>query len=107
MLPYFAGVIFIGMWIAAMNVSSELSLMTDAGFNLYHDPIDVEVFWLQSRACMILPPDGYVANCVYIASIRIILILTILLGIVLAVYVILRRRERLVKIRATPARNPR
>ena len=102
-----AGVIFIGMWIAAMDISSELTMMTDTGFNLYHDPIDVEVFWLQSRACMILPPDGYLANCVYIGSIRAITALTVLLIIVLLGYMILRRREGPANATPALARNPR
>ena len=80
MLPYVAGAIFVGMWIQAMDVSSELSMMADTGFNLYHDPIDVEVFWFESRACMMLPPDGYLTNCVYVASISAILGLTVLLA---------------------------
>ena len=92
-LPYIAGVIFLGMWIAAMDVSSELSMMTDSGFNIYHDQIDVQVFWLQSRACMVLPPDGYVTNCVYVASISAIPVLTALLLAVLTVFAILRRRR--------------
>jgi len=92
-LPYIAGVIFLGMWIAAMDVSSELSMMTDSGFNIYHDQIDVQVFWLQSRACMVLPPDGYLTNCVYVASISAIPVLTALLLAVLTVFAILRRRR--------------
>ena len=108
-LPYLAGVIFIGMWIAAMDVSSELSMMTDTGFNLYHDPVDVEVFWLQSRACMILPPDGFLTNCVYVASISVIPVLTVLLLAVLTVFAILRKREGLpnADVNATRSRSPR
>ena len=104
-LPYIAGVIFIGMWIAAMDVSSELSMMTDTGFNLYHDPIDVQVFWLQSRACMALPPDGYLTNCVYVASISVIPALTVLLLIVIAAFAILRRRQGSVNAKVTRSRN--
>ena len=92
-LPYIAGVIFLGMWIAAMDVSSELSMMTDSGFNIYHDQIDVQVFWLQSRACMVLPPDGYLTNCAYVASISAIPVLTVLLLAVLTVFAILRSRR--------------
>ena len=105
-LPYIAGAIFIGMWIAAMEVSSELSMITDSGFNLYHDQIDVQVFWLQSRACMVLPPDGYLTNCVYVASISAIPVLTVLLLIVLAGFAILRRRQGLVNANVTRSRNP-
>jgi hypothetical protein len=92
-VPYIAGVIFLGMCIAAMDVSSELSMMSDAGFNLYHDQIDVQVFWFQSKACMVLPPDSYLTNCIHIASISAIPVLTALLLIVLALFTMLRRRE--------------
>ncbi len=91
-LPYVAGLIFLSMWIAAMDISSELSMMSDAGFNFYHDQIDVQVFWLQSKACMVLPPDGYVTNCTYTASISVIPVLTILLVFVLALYGLVKRR---------------
>ena len=106
-LPYVAGVIFIGMWIAAMDISSQITMMTDTGFTLYHDPIDVEVFWLQSKACMILPPDGSLANCVYIGSIRTVTVLTVLLVIVLLGYAIVRKRENPRNVTPAPARNPR
>ena len=106
-LPYIAGVLFLGMWIAAMDVSSELSMMTDTGFNLYHDSIDTQVFWLQSKACMVLPPDGYLTNCEYVASITAIPVLTALLLIVLVLYAILRKRERPVSASATRSQNPR
>ena len=106
-LPYIAGVIFLGMWIAAMDVSSELSMMTDIGFNLYHDQIDVQVFWLQSKACMVLPPDGYITNCIYIASINVIPVLTTLLLVVLVLFAILRRRERLTHVNVTRSQSPR
>jgi hypothetical protein len=105
-LPYIAGVIFLGMWIAAMDVSSELSMMTDTGFNLYHDQIDVQVFWLQSKACMVLPPDGYLANCVNVTSISAIPALTALLIVALSVYAILRRREGLAKANPTRSQSP-
>jgi hypothetical protein len=105
-LPYIAGVIFIGMWMTAMDVSSELSMMTDTGFNLYHDQIDVQVFWLQSRACMVLPPDGYLTHCVYVASISAIPALTVLLLIVLAAFAMLRRRQGPVNANVTRSRNP-
>ena len=107
-LPYIAGVIFLCMWIAAMDVSSELSMMSDVGFNLYHDQIDVQVFWLQSRACMVLPPDGYLSNCVYVASISAIPALTALLLAVLIVFAMLRKREGPPNdVNATRSRNPR
>ncbi len=106
-LPYIAGVIFLGMWIAAMDISSELSMMSDAGFNLYHDQIDVQVFWFQSRACMVLPPDGYLTNCTYISSISLVPVLTVLLLVVLALFAIVRRREGVTSINVTRSQSPR
>lgn len=106
-LPYIAGVIFLGMWIAAMDISSELSMMSDAGFNLYHDQIDVQVFWFQSRACMVLPPDGYLTNCMYISSISFVPVLTVLLLVVLALFAIVRRREGVTSVNVTRSQSPR
>jgi hypothetical protein len=93
-LPYLAGVIFAGMCVAALDVSSELSMMEDSGLYLYNDPVDIKVFWLESRACMMLPPDGYLTNCTYLVSISAILVLTVLLATVLATLMMFRRRER-------------
>ena len=90
-----------------MDVSSELSMMSDAGFNLYHDQIDVQVSWLQSRACMVLPPDGYLTNCMYIASISVIPVLTVLLLVVLVLFAIVRRREGVTSVSVTRSESPR
>lgn len=92
-LPYVAGAIFAGMCVAALDVSSELSMMEDSGFNLYHDAVDIKVFWLESRACMMLPPDGYLTNCTYLVSISAIVVLTVLLALVLVTLMIFRRRK--------------
>jgi Fe2+ transport system protein B len=93
-LPYIAAVIFGGMFVAAMDVSSTLSYMQDTGFNLYHDQVDVIVNWFESKACMVLPPVGYVTNCVYIGSITAVVVLTVLLAAVLVMLMILRRHEK-------------
>lgn len=92
-LPYVAGALFAGMWAAAYEVSSELSGMENAGLNQYHDPVDVKVFWFQSKACMILPPDNYQSNCTHISGVGMITILTILLMAVIIAYMILRRKS--------------
>ena len=91
-LPYVAGVIFAGMCVAALDVSSELSMMEDSSFNLY-GPVDLRVFWFESKVCMMLP-DGSPANCTYLLSMSAILVLTVLLVLVLATLVIFRRRRR-------------
>ncbi|HKM77913.1 MAG TPA: hypothetical protein VJZ03_02455 [Candidatus Bathyarchaeia archaeon] len=92
-LPYVAGALFAGMWAAAFEVSSELSVMENAGLSLYHDPVDVQVFWFQSKACMILPPDNYQSNCTQVSGVGVITILTILLMAVIIAYMILRRKN--------------
>jgi hypothetical protein len=96
-LPYVAGALFAGMWAAAFEVSSELSVMENAGLSLYHDPVDVQVFWFQSKACMILPPDNYQSNCTHVSGVGVITILTILLMAVIIAYMILRRKNERTK----------
>ena len=93
LLPYVAGVLFFGMWMAAMDVSSQLSLMEDAGLGMYHDPVLVKVFWFESKACMVLPPNDDLSNCNYIHGIRTIILLSILLVAVLIVYMMVRKRR--------------
>ena len=97
-LPYVAAVIFGGMFVAAMDVSSTLSSMQDSGFNLYHDQVDIIVNWFASKVCMILPPDGYVTNCVYVGSISAIMVLTGLLVLVLVVLMFLRKHENSISV---------
>jgi len=67
--------------------------MENAGLSLYHDPVDVQVFWFQSKACMILPPDNYQSNCTHVSGVGVITILTILLMAVIIAYMILRRKN--------------
>ena len=98
-LPYIAGVLFFGMWVTAMDVSSQLSLMEDAGLGMYHDPVPVKVFWFESKACMVLPPNDYFSNCTYIAGIRIIILLSFLLAVVLIPYMMIRRK----RVRGVPS----
>ena len=90
-LPYVAAVIFGGMFVAAMSVSSTLASMQDSGYNLYHDQVDIMVIWFTSKACMVLPPDSYVTNCIYVESISLIVVLTSLLVSVLVILMILRK----------------
>jgi hypothetical protein len=91
-LPYVAGVLFVSMWAAAVDVSSHLSAM-DSQLGTYHDLVAVKVLWFESKACLVLPPDGYVSNCNYVGGIRAITLLSALLAVVLIAYMILRRKN--------------
>ena len=91
-LPYVAGILFASMWAAAMDVSSHLSAI-DSQLGIYSDLVTIKVFWFESKACIILPPDGYVSNCNYLSGIRAITILSALLAIVLITYMILRKKN--------------
>lgn len=106
-VPYIAGIVFAGMWVTAIHLSSEISSLQNTGFNLYHDPVDVQIFWFESKACMVLPPDSYLANCVYIRSIGVISVLTISLLVVLFTYMVLRRHVRIENLIAKQPRSPR
>lgn len=92
-LPYVAGILFAGMYAAAIDVSSQLSIIEDSGLRMYHAPVAVKVFWFESKACMVLPPDGYISNCNYLGGIRAITLLSVLLAVVLLAYAILRKRS--------------
>jgi len=91
-LPYVAGVLFASMWAAAMDVSSHLSAM-DSQLGIYRDLVGVKVFWFESKACLVLPPDAYVSNCNYLGGIRAITLLSALLAVVLVAYMILRKKN--------------
>jgi len=95
-LPYVAGVLMSGLFLVGTEISSETAAMADAQQAFYQYPIDIQVFWLQGKACVILPPDNYVANCSYVPLIPIMHALTIMLAIVLALYALLRKRVNLV-----------
>jgi hypothetical protein len=92
-LPYVAGALFVTMWAVGMQVSSELAAIEDSGLSLYHDPVNVQVYWLQSKACIILPPNNYLSKCTYVPGIGQITILTVLLAAVLLAYAIIRRKN--------------
>jgi hypothetical protein len=94
-LPYIAGITFAGIVVAGLAVSSDTEEMADTGYQLYHDTVDVHVYWLESKACVVLPPDGYQANCTYLGSITVMLVLTVLLIVVVAAYMVLRRNSSL------------
>jgi len=94
-LPYVAGVLMVGIFLIGIEISSETAALADAQQALYLYPIDVQVFWLQGKACVILPPDSYVASCSYVPLIPVMHALTIMLLVVLGVYGVLRKRVHL------------
>jgi hypothetical protein len=94
-LPYLAGILMAGLFLVGTEVSSETTAMADAQQAFYQYPIDVQVFWLQGKACVILPPNSYIANCSYVPLIPLMHALTIMLLIVLGVYGLLRKRVNL------------
>jgi hypothetical protein len=95
-----------GVFLVGLQISSETAAIADAQQAFYQYPIDVQVFWLQGKACVILPPDSYVANCSYVTLIPLMHALTIMLLIVLGVYALLRKRVNLLPTaRTQPNRN--
>jgi len=94
-LPYMAGVLMTGIFLVGLQISSETAALADAQQAFYQYPIDVQVFWLQGKACVILPPDSYVASCSYVPLIPLMHALTTMLLIVLGVYGLLRKRVNL------------
>jgi len=94
-LPYVAGILMVGVFLVGIEISSETTALADAQQAFYPYPIDVQVFWLQGKACVILPPDNYVANCSYVPLAPLLHVLTIMLLVVLAVYALLRKRVNL------------
>ncbi|HXZ90568.1 MAG TPA: hypothetical protein VEG61_05855 [Candidatus Dormibacteraeota bacterium] len=94
-LPYMAGVLMTGVFLVGLQISTQTAAIADAQQAFYQYPIDVQVFWLQGKACVILPPDSYVAKCSYVPFIPLMHALTIMLLIVLGVYGLLRKRVNL------------
>ena len=94
-LPYVAGVLMACVFLIGLEISSETAALFDTQQAFYQDPIDVQVFWLQGRACVILPPDNYLAKCSYVALIPVMVGLTIMFFAVLGAYALLRKRVNL------------
>jgi hypothetical protein len=103
-LPYIFGILFVGVFLIGMEISSETAALADAQQVFYVDTVDVQVFWFQERACAILPPDGSIGNCIYIPLISVMLGLTILMIAVAVVYGLLRKRVNL--LQEKPGRFP-
>jgi hypothetical protein len=105
-LPYLVGGLLAGILLVGLEISSETASLADTQQAMYTYPIDVQVFWLQGKACVILPPDGYVANCTYVELVPLMLALTVLFVIVIVIYGLLRKRVNLLPHkRAQPLRN--
>jgi hypothetical protein len=105
-LPYLVGILLTCVFLVGTEISSETAALADAQQAFYAYPIDVQVFWLQGKACVILPPDGHIANCSYVPLIPVMLGLTFMMVIVLVIYGLLRKRVNLLTVkRAYHARN--
>ena len=96
-LPYVVGILFVGVFLIGLEISSETAALADAQPVFYVDTVDVQVFWFQGKACVILPPDGYIGNCIYLPLISVMLGLTILMAAVIVVYGLLRKRVNLLQ----------
>ena len=94
-LPYVAGILMASIFLIGLEISSETAALADAQQAFYQYPIDVQVFWLQGKACVIVPPDSYVASCSYVLLVPVMHVLTIMFLVVLCVYGILRKRVNL------------
>jgi ABC-type Co2+ transport system permease subunit len=110
-LPYIFGILFVGVFLIGIQISFETQALADAQPAPYLDMVDVQVFWFQEKACVILPPDGSIGNCIYIPLISVMLGLTILMIAVIIVYGLLRKRvnllqEKRARYSAPDRRNP-
>lgn len=96
-LPYVAGILFVGIFLVGIEISSETAALADAQQAIYVDTVDVQTFWLQGKACLILPPDGTIGNCIDVPLVSVLVALTILLAAVIVVYGLLRKRVNLLQ----------
>jgi len=96
-LPYVAGILFVGIFLIGIEISSETAALADAQQAFYVDTVDVQVFWFQGKACVILPPDGAIGNCIYVPLVSVMVALTILMAAVIVVYGLLRKRVNLLQ----------
>ena len=99
-LPYVVGVLFVSVFLIGIEISFETAALADAQQVFYVDTVDVQVFWFQGKACVILPPDGAIGNCIYLPLIPLMLGLTILMIAVIVVYGLLRKRVNLLQKQA-------
>jgi hypothetical protein len=103
-LPYLVGIIMVSIFLVGTEISSETASLADTQQAFYTFPIDVQVFWLQGKACVILPPDGYIANCTYVPLIPLMVALTLVMIMLIGIYGLLRKRVNLLPTKRTPLR---
>jgi hypothetical protein len=96
-LPYIVGILFVSVFLIGIEISFETAALADAQQAFYVDTVDVQVFWFQGKACVILPPDGSIGNCIYLPVISVMVGLTILMFVVIVVYGLLRKRVNLLQ----------
>jgi hypothetical protein len=101
-LPYVVGILFVGVFLIGIEITFETAALADTQQAFYVDAVDVQVFWFQGKACVILPPDGYVGKCIYLPIISLMLVLTILMAVVIVVYGLLRKRVNLLQEKRAP-----
>jgi len=94
-LPYVFAILFVSVFLIGIEISFETQALADAQPAPYADIVDVQVFWFLEKACVILPPDGSIGNCIYIPLISVMLALTVLMIAVIIVYGLLRKRVNL------------
>jgi ABC-type Co2+ transport system permease subunit len=100
-LPYIVGILFVGIFLIGIEISFETAALADAQPVLFVDTVDVQVFWFQAKACVILPPDGSIGNCISVPLTNVMLGLTILMIAVMVVYGLLRKRVNLLQEKRT------
>jgi ABC-type Co2+ transport system permease subunit len=100
-LPYIFGILFVSVFLIGIEISFETEALADAQPAVFVDTVDVQVFWFQSKACVILPPDGSIGNCIYLPLVNVMLGLTILMVAVIVVYGLLRKRVNLLQKKRT------
>jgi len=100
-LPYVVGILFVSVFLIGIEISFETEALADAQPAVFVDTVDVQVFWFQGKACVILPPDGAIGNCIYLPLTSVMLGLTILMVAVIIVYGLLRKRVNLLQEKRT------
>jgi len=91
----------VGIFLVGLEISSETAALADSQQAFYEYPIDVQVFWLQGKACVILPPDGYISTCSFVPLIPVMVALTLMFVAVLVVLGLLRKRVNLLPTKRT------
>ena len=100
-LPFVVGILFVSVFLIGIEISFETEALADAQPAVFVDTVDVQVFWFQGKACVILPPDGAIGNCIYLPLTSVMLSLTILMVAVIIVYGLLRKRVNLLQEKRT------